>query len=137
MKTIATIVTGITLALSLNATGPAFAVGGSFHCDRPPMMEVMEQVDGSSALQSIVNQYLVRWEARYATQQCQAYADGRPYGIGCMNGGCDWPAILASVPKDYFGRSNVSLAATVREDKRKGNGLREALAYCRSVGAIK
>ncbi|TPE47314.1 hypothetical protein [Amaricoccus solimangrovi] len=134
MKTM-TATTGI--ALTLIGAAPAFAVGGSFHCDRPPMMEVMEQVDGSSALQSIVNQYLVRWEARNATEQCQAYADGRPYDIGCMNGRRDWPAILASVPEDYFGRSNESLAATVREEKRKGNGLREALAYCRSVGAIK
>lgn len=136
MKNIATVASAISLGLGLIGGAPAWAVGGSFHCDRPPIMEVMEQVEGSSALQSIVNQYLVRWEAENAREQCEAFAEGRPYDISCMNGRRDWPAILASVPADYFGRSNESLAATARDEKRKATGLREAMAFCRSVGAI-
>lgn len=128
---------GAVLAMTILTTPPAWAVGGSFSCERPSIMEVTEHVEGSSALESIVNQYRMRWDAREVEKQCQAYADGQPYEISCMNGRRDWEAILASVPADYFGRSNTSLAATVDMERRAGNGLKEAIAYCRSVGAIK
>ncbi len=117
--------------------GPSWAFGGSFVCKDSPTKEAIAHVDGSSTLQSIVIQYMDRWDARDATRQCQAYASGQPYDISCQNGRRDWPAILASVPKDYFGRSDSSLAASYSAERRKGTGFKEAMAYCRSVGAIK
>lgn len=128
---------GLALGFGVSATAPAWAVGGSFVCEGSSLTEVRDHVDGSFGLQKIVNQYLVRWDAQEAMEQCRAYAEGRPYQISCLNGRRDWDAILASVPKEYFGRSNQSLAATHRDEMRKGNGFAEAMAYCRSVGAIK
>lgn len=135
MKTIATIVTGVTLGLLGSA--PAFAVGGSFVCERSATVEVSQQVDGSFALKNIVTEYMRRWDAREVLEECQAYAAGQPYEISCLNGRRDWPEIIASVPDDYFGRSNESLAKVAREEKNEGNGYAEALDYCRFVGAIK
>jgi hypothetical protein len=100
-------------------------------------LEVSDHVEGSFALLQIVTQYLGRWDAHEATKQCRAYAEGQPYDISCLNERRDWDAVIASVPKDYFGRPNASLAKTVREEIRAGNGFKEAMDYCRSVGAIK
>ena len=113
------------------------AAGGSFVCERSPTMEVMEKAGGSSTFQSIVNEYRARWDAAEARRQCEAYAAGEPHEISCLNGRRDWTAILASVPEEYFGRSNKSLASTYEAEMRKGNSFKEAIAYCRSVGAIR
>lgn len=130
---------GIALAVALGLLGtpPAFAAGGSFACERSATMEAVEHVDGGFALQNIVIQYMTRWDAAEAKRQCQAFAAGEPYEISCLNGRRDWDAILASVPADYFGRSNKNLAEAVDAERREGNGFKEAMAYCRSVGAIK
>lgn len=137
MKIIATVASALSLGLGLIGGAPAWAVGGSFHCDRSPRAEVSEQVDGSFALKNIVSEYMRRWDAQEARRQCQAYADGEPYEIGCLNGRRDWPAIIASVPEAYFGQSNGSLASIAETETSKGNGYAEALDYCRSVGAIR
>ena len=131
------IIRAVVVGLAFLATGQASAFGGSFVCERSPSMEAREQVEGSFALENIVIEYMTRWDAQEATRQCQAFAEGQPYEISCQNGRRDWPAILASVPQDYFGRSNQSLAATVEMEMRKGNGFKQAMTYCRSVGAIK
>ncbi len=131
------IIRAVVMGLALFATGQAWALGGSFACERSPTMEVREQIDKGGALQSIVIQYMTRWDAQEAMKQCRAYAEGRPYEITCLNGRRDWPAILASVPQEYFGRSNKSLAATLNMERHKGNGFKEAMDYCRSVGAIR
>jgi hypothetical protein len=128
----------IAAALALGLTvSPAWAVGGSFACEGSPLTEVAEHVDGSFGLERIVNQYRTRWDAKEAMKQCRAYAEGQPYDISCLNGRRDWDAILASVPKEYFGRSNQSLAEPALAERRKGNGFKEAMDYCRSVDAIK
>lgn len=131
------IIRAVVVGLAFLATGQASAFGGSFVCKRSPSMEAVEQVDGSFALDNIIIQYMGRWDAQEAMKQCRAYAEGRPYEISCLNGRRDWPTILASVPQDYFGRSNKSLAKTVDMELRKGDGFKEAMDYCRSVGAIK
>lgn len=135
MKTQPIMLAAIAAAALTTASG-AQAAGGSFVCERSPTVEVVEKVGGSFGLQNIVNEYRVRWDAAEARRQCEAYAAGQPYQIGCLNGRRDWTAILASVPQDYFGQSNKALAATYREEMRKGNGFKEAMEYCRSVGAI-
>ena len=122
-------------AAILTATGAAQAAG-SFVCERSPTVEVAEQVGGNFALQNVVNEYRVRWDAAEARRQCEAFAAGQPSEIGCLNGRRDWTAIMAAVPQSYFGQSNKQLAASYREEMRRGNGFKEAMAYCRSVGAI-
>lgn len=122
-------------AAILAAASGAQAAG--FVCERSPTVEVAEKVGGSSALRNIVNEYRVRWDAQEARRQCENYAAGRPYEIICFNGQRDWAAILASVPQEYFGKSNEQLASTFRDERRKGNEYKEAMAFCRDVGAIK
>lgn len=130
MRAIAAIGTAI-----LAAASDAHAAG-SFVCERSPTVEVTQQVGGNFALQNIVNEYRVRWDAAEARRECEAFAAGRPAEISCLNGRRDWTAIMASVPGDYFGQSNKALAASYRKEMQRGNGFKEAMAYCRSVGAI-
>lgn len=118
------------------AGGGAQAAGGSFVCERSPTVEVRKQAGGSFAFQNIVNQYRVRWDAAEARRQCEAYAEGEPFEISCLNGRRDWTAILASVPRDYAGQSNEALAAAYEKERQQDNGYEAAMDYCRSVGAI-
>lgn len=130
--------TAAMLAAALLPAAGASAAGGSFACGLDtPMREIKENAGGSSTFQSIARQYMARWDAAEVRQQCENYAAGRPYQISCLNGRRDWDAILASVPKGYFGQSDKSLAATYEAEMAAGNGMPEAAAYCRSVGAIK
>lgn len=120
----------------LMAAVAAHAGSGTFVCKRSPTVEVAEQVGGNFALQNIVNEYRVRWDAAEARRQCEAFAAGQPSEIGCLNGRRDWTAIMMSVPADYFGQSNKALAASYRKEMQRGNGYKEAMTYCRGVGAI-
>jgi hypothetical protein len=132
MQTIA----GAATAAAMLAVAGAAQAAGSFVCERSPTVEVAEQVGGNFALQNIVNEYRVRWDAAEAHRQCEAFAAGQPHEIGCLNGRRDWTVIMAAVPQGYFGQSNKELAASYREEMRRGNGFKEAMAYCRGVGAI-
>ena len=124
------------LGLALTGTAPAWAVGGSFYCEKQPLFEVQEHVEGSYGLIRIINQYVLRWDAEEAMKQCRAYAKGQPYDISCLSDRRDWNTILSSVPKEYFGQSTASLSKYVKEETRKGNNFNETMKYCRSVGAI-
>lgn len=124
-----------TMAL-LAMDSAAQAAGGSFVCERSPTVEVREQAGGSFAFQNIVNEYRLRWDAAEARRQCEAYAAGQAYEISCLNGRRDWGAILASVPKEYFGQSNESLSASYEKESQQENGYEDALNHCRNVGAI-
>ncbi len=124
------------LVAAILATASSAQAAGSFVCERSPTVEVRKQAGGSFAFQNIVNEYRVRWDAAEARRQCQAFAAGKPADIGCLNGRRDWTAIMASVPPDYFGRSNEALAAAYETEMARGNGYEAALDYCRSVGAI-
>lgn len=121
------------------AAGGAQAAGGSFVCkdNLGTMKEVKAEVGGSSTFISIVNQYVARWDAQEARRLCSAYAAGEPVAISCLNGQRDWSAIKASIPPDYFGQSNQQLAGTYTAEMKSGNGFKEAMAYCRGVGAIR
>lgn len=126
------------IAAALTPAGGAIAAGGTFACGLDsPRAEVHEKVNGSSTLVSIVMQYMARWDAKEIRRQCENFAAARPSEISCLNGRRDWPAILATVPGEYFGQSDKSLARTYRAEMDAGNGIKEAAAYCRSVGAIK
>jgi ABC-type sugar transport system substrate-binding protein len=127
-------------AVALLATmGEAQANGGSFVCKDGfgALKEIETEVGGSSGFNKIVSQYVSRWDAQEARRLCAAYAAGEPVTITCLNGQRDWTAIKASIPAEYFGLGNQQLASANAAEREKGNGYREAMAYCRSVGAIK
>jgi hypothetical protein len=128
---------GCTAAVLMTA-GTVQADGGSFVCEDGfgTSKEITAQVGGSFGFQKIVHQYVARWDAQKARQLCEAYAGGEPVTITCLDGRRDWAAIKASIPSDYYGRSNESLASANEAERRQGNGFKEAMAYCRSVGAI-
>ncbi|PJN94291.1 hypothetical protein CNY89_15360 [Amaricoccus sp. HAR-UPW-R2A-40] len=100
------------------------------------LKEIQAEVGGSSGFQKIVSQYVSRWDAQEARRLCSAYAAGEPVAITCLNGQRDWSQIKASIPPDYFGLGNQQLAQANAAEREKGTGYREAMAYCRDVGAI-
>lgn len=136
MRTMRIAATAVALAM---AAGNAQAAGGSFVCKDSfgKSKEIEAQVGGSFAFQNIVSEYVTRWDAQEARQLCEAYAAGQSVTIACLDGQRDWTAIKASIPPDYYGGSNQSLASTYEAERRKGNGFKDAMAYCRSVGAIR
>lgn len=130
---------GFSAAALIATIGAAQAAGGSFACKDSfaKSKEIEAQVGGSFAFQKIVSQYVTRWDSQKAQELCKAFASGEPVTIACLDGQRNWTAIKAAIPSDYFGRSNESLASTYESERRKGNGFKEAMAYCRSVGAIR
>lgn len=126
------------VAATLMTTEAVHAAGGSFVCKgTSTTKEVASQVDGGFNLQNIVKLYAIRWDAKEARRLCEAYAAGEPVEISCLDGRRDWDAIMASVPGEYFGMSDRSLAEPFWKLSSENDGFRDALAYCRSVGAIK
>ena len=125
------------LAAALLPAAGASAAGGSFACKDMQYREITANVSGSSTFISIAKQYMARWDAVEVRRQCENYAAGRPYQISCLMGRRDWDAIRTSIPREYFGQSDKSLAQTYRNEMNAGNGYGEAMDYCRSVGAIK
>ena len=101
------------------------------------LKEIQAEVGGSSGFQKIVSQYVSRWDAREARRLCSAYAAGEPVAITCLNGQRDWSQIKASIPPDYFGLETSNSRRRMPRKGRTGTGYREAIAYCRDVGAIR
>ena len=128
----------VAAAALVAAAGGAHAAGGSFVCkdNLGTLKEIQAEVGGSSGFQKIVSQYVSRWDAQEARRLCSAYAAGEPVSITCLNGQRDWSQIKASIPSDYFGLGNQQLAQANAAEREKGTGYREAMAYCRDVGAI-
>ncbi len=128
----------VAAAALVAAAGGAHAAGGSFVCkdNLGTLKEIQAEVGGSSGFQKIVSQYVSRWDAQEARRLCSAYAAGEPVSITCLNGQRDWSQIKASIPPDYFGLGNQQLAQANAAEREKGTGYREAMAYCRDVGAI-
>ena len=132
---------GLALALILGAPA-ANAQQRSWACgsgDAPSHSTVKAQYEalsqGNIAMRRIVQEYRGRWDAAFARQACEAAAAGRQVYIGCLNGRRDWAQIRAMIPKDYFGMSKKALGPIYRRLQEEGDGYREAMDYCRSVGA--
>ena len=85
---------------------------------------------------SILQEYRMRWDAQHIRAQCEAYAAGEPYEISCLEGRRDWDAIAAMAPDEIRGLSAGALRPHLLALQKEGNGLRDAIKYCRSVGAI-
>lgn len=128
---------GLVAAIAV-AAGPVHAAGGSFVCKGSSVTkEVASKVDGGFNLQNIVKLYAIRWDAQEARRLCGAYAGGESVEITCLDGHRDWGAIMASVPSEYFGMPDRSLAEPFWQLSSENDGFRDAMTYCRSVGAIR
>jgi len=126
-------------AAFLLAAPMVHASGGSWICENQMDMDKDEawEISDNIAMFRIVNEYRERWDVEYKRQQCEAYAAGEPHSISCLNDRRDWGAIKAMVPSEYFGMSARDLTPHYQELQMADDGVRDVVAYCRSVGAIK
>ena len=125
-------------ALTLS-TPMAHAVGGSFICENQMDMDQEEarEISGSNnGLYQILMTHREHWDIAHMRAQCEAYADGRPYEISCLDDRRDWDAIKSSVPEEYFGMSSEQLTPRFHEIQATFEEWRDVVGYCRSVGAI-
>lgn len=134
-----TILTSAVAALMLSAPS-AHAVGGTWICENQMDMD-QEEARAISGLNNGLYQILMKhrenWDMAHMREQCEAYAEGRPYEISCLNDRRDWDAIKAMVPEEFFGMSSIELTPHFHEIQANGELISETIAYCRSVGAIK
>ncbi|WP_299841555.1 hypothetical protein [uncultured Jannaschia sp.] len=127
------------VAALILAAPMAHATGGSWQCENQMDMdhEVARSISGSNnALYQILMKTRENWDIAYKRAQCEAYAEGRPYEISCLNGRRDWDAIKAMVPEEYFGMSNDALYPrflAIQSNREQSVAMVE---YCRDVGAI-
>ena len=121
------------------ATPMAHATGGSWICENQMDMDSDEAraISGSNnALYNILMKYRERWDTAYRMAQCEAYAEGRPYDISCLNDRRDWDAIKAMVPEEYFGMSSEALTPHFHAIQNNVDEIIAVAQYCRAVGAI-
>lgn len=129
---------GISAAALIATVSAAQATAGSFVCKgSSTTKEIAANVDAGFNLQNIVKLYVIRWDAAEARRLCEAYAAGEPVEITCLDGQRDWKGIKASVPSEYFGMADRSLAEAFWKLSSENDGFRDAMTYCRSVGAIR
>ena len=128
-------------AAALILTTPmAHAVGGSFICENQMDMdqeEAREIAGSNNGLFQILMKTRENWDLAHMREQCEAYAEGQPYEISCLDDRRDWDAIVAMVPEEYFGMASEQLTPHFQAIQ---NNTDEAIAvarYCRDVGAIR
>ena len=88
-------------------------------------------------MRNIVLEYMHRWDAQEMRASCEAFAAGQPAEISCLHGRRDWTAIQNSIPSDLFGMSALNQREHMLSIQAEGDGLKEALDYCKSVGAVR
>ncbi|WP_299655648.1 hypothetical protein [uncultured Jannaschia sp.] len=126
------------VAALILATPMAQATGGSWQCENQMDMdrdEALEIAGSNHGLYQVLMKYRERWDSAYKREQCEAYSEGRPYKISCLDDRRDWDAIKAMVPEEYFGMSSESLTPHFRAIETFEEN-RAVIAYCRDVGAI-
>lgn len=111
----------------------SWACDGSIDGDRDEIREIATNI----SMYRILQEYRDRWDAAHIRAQCEAYAAGEPYEIGCLNDRRDWSDIKALVPDELFGRSTRELRPYFIELSESDDGHGAAIDYCRSVGAIR
>ena len=88
------------------------------------------------AMERVLKEYQVRWDAAHVRQQCEAFARGQPHEIGCLRGRRDWDAIEAMVPDELWGMPRKEVRPYYLALQEEDDGYKAALDYCREVGAI-
>ncbi len=126
------------MAVTLLPAPIAMAQERSFACayGNSDMNIINERASNFGMIQMLAV-YRDRYDAAYARKQCEAFANGEPYAITCLDGQRDWDAIEASIPDDYYGMSTKNLTSFLMEERKRGTGVEEAYDYCREVGAVK
>ncbi len=88
-------------------------------------------------LSGILHEYRIRWDAQHIRAQCEAYRDGGPYRIACLDGHRDWSAIESAVPSEFWGLTARELRPHLLNLQAEDDGFRDAIKFCRSVGALR
>ncbi len=121
------------------ATPMAYAAGGSWICENQMDMDYEETraISGSNnGLYQILVKTRENWDIAHMREQCEAYAEGRPYEISCLDDRRDWDEIVAMVPEEYFGMSNEALYPHFLAMESNQEKASEVADYCRDVDAI-
>lgn len=130
-------------AVALCLSTPSMAVEpGSWHCEKPPVLHPEVQagiasISSQPSLRFIILEYIKQYDAKEMTAACQAFADGQPSEISCLNGRRDWDEIRQSFPDDLIGLSPVQHSehmATLQADRK---AVLEAYDFCEGVGALR
>ena len=127
-------------AVLILTTPMAHAVGGSWICENQMDMdqeEAREIAGSNNGLFQILMKTRENWDIAHKRAQCEAYAEGQPHEISCLDDRRDWDAIIAMVPKEYFGMASEQLTPHFQAIQ---NNTDEAIAvarYCRDVGATR
>ena len=140
MNSTLTAVVAATAAALVFAAPMAHATGGSWQCEDQMDMDhkVARSISGSNnALYQILMKTRENWDIAHMRAQCEAYAEGRPYEISCLNDRRNWDEIKAMVPEEYFGMSSESLTPHFQAIQNNTDEIFEVVDYCRDVGAIK
>lgn len=124
------------------ATTAASMVGAeekrSFGCEHTSGVDEAELTARASniGMRRVLQEYRVRWDAAHVRAQCEAFAAGKPYEISCLRGRRDWSEIEAMIPNDLKGLSAGDLRPHYLALQAENDGFRDAIKFCRSVGAI-
>jgi hypothetical protein len=128
----------IAVSFSAFATG-AFAQTASWGCGVDGFggesRERVLALSTSNQMRTVVREYMQRWDAAHMRRQCENFANGRPFAIGCLNDRRDWDAIIASIPSEYSQMERRVLGDVIRGDLKSPEMVRDAVSYCEAVGA--
>ena len=132
-------ITMAAVILTVGLSPAASAQDRSFACEQIAARYERDQIKRiahNREMEVIVKEYMWRWDARHIRSQCQAFSNGAPNEISCLNGKRDWNAIKASIPSEYSRMDRKSLRPFMEMERDKENGRDEAVTFCRDVGAI-
>jgi hypothetical protein len=129
------------LAATLATAAVASAAQAApFACDQieafdPDVKAEVARIATNNGMRKIVTYYRARWDAEHMRRQCEAFAAGQPHDFGCIKPHRDWAMIKGAIPSEYFSLDQRALRPFLLAEQAKGNPIREARQYCRSVGA--
>ena len=118
------------------------AASASWTCENPPFFDPtvkkqMDRISGSFKDQTVIIQFLGRWDTQHMRRTCEAVAAGEDVEISCMNGRRDWAEIEAMYREGTNGLT-FEETASLRDSLGMENatGLTAAIQYCRDLGAV-
>lgn len=131
------------LAVALSLSTPAMAVEpGSWRCEKQPIfhkdvMAGIASISSKASIRNVIFEYMKRYDAKEIRAACEAFADGQPSEISCLNGRRDWDQIRATIPDDLIGLPAMQHREHLLKIHDEGDGLEQAYEFCESVGALR
>ena len=138
MKNIAILSAGFILTSLVTAIPAASEERRTWQCEKDPIFHpaVIEGSDNiSKKMWNIIQEHRKRWDAAEMRRQCEAYANGQPYQISCLNGRRNWKEIADSIPSELDQLSPTTRREYMLELQQDDDGLNSAFAYCGDVNA--